>query len=224
MKGDAMLIMITATPFLMGVLFRFGIPFAEGLLTGCFGTPAILSPYYALFDLFLLILTPAMFNYAAAMVMLEEADDHIAAYLAITPLGKAGYLCSRLGFSALIAFAVSAIVGLLFRLSQLSLPMLLGVALAGMFQGAVVALLIAGLSKNKVEGMAMGKFTSLLSLGAFAPYFLQNGAQYLASPFPAFWIAKAVQSGAAYSLPVSMALSLLYITLLYGRFAKKLAG
>ena len=37
----------------------------------------ILSPYYSLFDIFFASLTPCMFCFIAAMVILEEHDDHI---------------------------------------------------------------------------------------------------------------------------------------------------
>jgi len=165
MTQDIMLIVIAFVPFLAGVVFMFVIPAAESLLTGYFGTDAVLSPYYELFDLFLIILTPVMLNYAAAMVILEESDDHLTAYLAVTPLGKIGYLLSRLGGMGLISFPVSIFVGLLFQLSHICVWMAAGLALSGVVQGIVTALLIVSFSSNKVEGMAVGKMASLFTLG-----------------------------------------------------------
>ena len=223
MKNDAMLIMLAVCPLLIGLSFRFIIPLSESLLTEYFGTGEVIKPYYALFDIFLIIITPSMFNYACAMVMLEEYDDHITAYLAVTPLGKKGYLFSRLGFTALIAFAVSIIVGFAFHLSRTNIFTLIGVAFAGTLQGVIVALLIVALSKNKVEGMAVGKFTSLLSIAALIPYFVNGKAQFLASVFPSFWIGKAMQTGGFYPLVVSALLALLWAAIMSNKFMKKIA-
>ena len=100
-------------PFIIGIISRFLIPVVEDLLTDYFGVGTTLTPYYDLFDLFLIIVTPAMLNFMVAMVMFED------------------------------------------------FLMMSGLALAGRVQGIVIALLILTLSKNKVEGLVMGKMTTL---------------------------------------------------------------
>ncbi len=223
LKGDAMLAMVAVAPFLMGLAFRIAIPLAEDWLTGYFGRHEILAPYYALLDVFLIMLTPSMLNFAAAMVTLEEIDDHVTTYLAVTPLGKSGYLASRLGLSGVASFVVSLVVAFAFHLSAANAPIFVGMALAGTIQGAVSALLIVALSSNKVEGMAVGKFTSVLSLGALVPYFVDGKAQFLASVFPSFWMGRAMRTGAYLPLLVSVLLALLWMALLSGRFVRKMA-
>ena len=213
LKRDAMLMAVAVSPFLIGAAFRFGIPLAERLLTSYFRETAILSPYYGLFDLFLIIITPSMLCFAVAMVMLEERDDHIAAYLAVTPLGKAGYMFSRLGLTCLISYIVSIIVAMLFSLSPIGVALSAGIALAGAIHGAVMALLIIAFSSNKVEGMAVGKLAGLLSLGALAPYFITGKAQYMLSFLPSFWMAKSMQSGSYPALAASILLALLWVAL-----------
>lgn len=224
MKSDAMLIMLTVCPFFMGLLFRFGIPIIEHVLTDYFGFSEILTPYYPLFDTFLVIVTPSMFYYAAAMVMLEESDDRVAAYLSVTPLGKTGYLFSRLGFTGLIAFLISIAAVLVFHLAQTDVILFLNAAFAGTIQSVIVALLIAGLSKNKVEGMAVGKFASLLSLGALIPFFVNDKVQFFASVSPSFWIGKMMRTGSYISFFMSLFVSFVWITVLSSKFIKKIAG
>lgn len=222
LQRDIMLLVITITPFLSGVIFRFGIPMAERLLTGYFGKEAILTSYYELFDLFLIILTPYMLNFVVAMVILEETDDHMTVYLAVTPLGKVGYLFSRLGVTGIISFPISIIVYLLFHISHIEILMLTGIALAGAVHGAVAALLIVSLSTNKVEGMAVGKMASLLSLGALAPYFVTGKVQYFVSVLPSFWIAKTIQANNYVTLLVAILLATLWIVFLLGKFTRKM--
>jgi len=224
MKRDVMLIIIAFVPFLAGIVFRFIIPIVEDLLIGYLGVNEILTPYYELFDLFLIILTPSMLNYVVAMVILEEADDHMIAYLAVTPLGKSGYLFSRLGITGIISFPVSILVALFFHLSHTDILLLLGIALAGTVQGVVVALLIVSLSTNKVEGMAVGKMTSLFSLGALVPYFVTGKVQYFLSVLPSFWMAKAMQASNYFALIISILLAILWMVLLSKKFTRKVTG
>lgn len=223
LKQDAMLIMIVFVPLLAGTFFRFAIPFIEKLITGYLGIDAMLTPYYELLDLFLIILTPSMFNYVAAMIMLEETDDHMITYLVVTPLGKTGYLLSRLGTIGLISFPVSIFVSALFHLSNVNIPMFIGIALAGTVQGVIIALLIVTLSTNKVEGMAVGKITTLFTVRAFAPYFITGKMQYILSILPSYWMARAIQSSNYLALIISILLAGLWIILLSKRFIKKIA-
>jgi fluoroquinolone transport system permease protein len=224
MKTDVILVIIPFIPILLGCIFRYLIPIAEQHLTAYFGLNQILSPYYQLFDLFLLIITPSMFNYVAAMVILEEADDHMAVCLAVSPLGKSGYLFSRLGFTGIISFPISIVLVSIFRLTQMPLWLLSGAALAGTAQGITAALLIVSLSANKVEGIAVGKMASLSNLGAIVPYFVTGKAQYIASILPSFWIAKAIQKEGWGDLIVSIVLALVWILFLSKRFMQKITG
>lgn len=223
LKQDAMLIIIALVPLLAGTFFRFAIPFIEKLITGYFGADAILAPYYEVVDLFLIILTPSMFNYVAAMVMLEETDDHMVSYFAVTPLGKTGYLLSRLGVTGLISFPASILVSVLFQLSNVNILMFICIALSGTIQGVIIALIIVTLSTNKVEGMAVGKMTTLFTAGAFSPYFITGKMQYILSVLPSYWMARAIQSNNYLALLISILLGGLWIILLSKKFIKKIA-
>ena len=224
MKQDKMLIAISFVPFLTGLVFRFVIPLVENLLTNYFDVYEILQPYYPLFDLFLVIITPAMFNYVVAMVMLEEIDERITTYLAITPLGKTGYLFSRLGFSGMMSFVVNIAVVMIFRLAQIDMLILVCVALVGAMQGVVIALLIIAVSENKVEGMAIGKIASLFNMGAVIPYFITGNVQYLGAILPTFWIGKAMQTSNYFMLIVSFLLAAVWLVFLFKKFLLKING
>ena len=74
-RQDRMLLAAGLAPLLAGVAIRYAVPLAESSLVRLTGTQAVLAPYYALFDLFLASLTPAMFCFIAAMVMLTKSED-----------------------------------------------------------------------------------------------------------------------------------------------------
>lgn len=221
-KEDDMLLGVCFTPLLTGLLFRFGVPFLEGQLCAHFEADAILAPYYLLFDLFLCIVTPYMFCFVSSLVMLTEYDENMASYLSVTPVGKRGYIISRLILPAAFSFFAAVLVMLLFSLTVWTLPLLIAACLLSCLLSIAVALIIFSLSHNRVEGMAMGKLAGLFLLGLFVPFFLESWAQYLFAPLPSFWVAKLCAEANFVHLFPALLTSLLWIWALYRRFERKI--
>lgn len=219
---DAILILLCFAPFLCGLFFQFGIPIVEGLLTRYLGLTNIVQPYYLLFDLMLGSLTPLMYSFASAYVILGEIDEGISKYLAVTPIGKKGYLISRLGFPTIIAFLVSIIVLELFHISEISQGTIIMISLLAALLGIIEALLVVAISSNKVEGMALSKLSGLFILGLPAPFFLAGNIQYLLFFLPSFWISKyAMEHNIGYAV-LGVAVALIWIKILYGKFKRKI--
>lgn len=216
-RQDRMLLAAGLAPLLAGIAVRYAVPLAEGSLVHLTGADAVLAPYYALFDLFFASLTPAMFCFIAAMVMLEERDDHIDRYLSATALGRNGYFISRIVLPALGAFAVTVILLLVFHLSPLSAAAIVLLSLTGTLQGIIIGLLIVTISSNKLEGMAVTKLSSLMILGAVIPYFVPAPFSFAFSFLPSFWMGKAMMEGSLLSLLPSIAAGGCWITVLWGR-------
>ena len=63
-------------------------------------------------------MAPVLLCFAFAMITLEEIDDKVSRYFSITPLGKAGYLFTRLGVPSIISAVIAFIVLLLFSLEK----------------------------------------------------------------------------------------------------------
>lgn len=222
-RRDKMLFAACIAPLLVGVFFKLAIPAIERTATQQIGAAAILLPYYGLFDVFFSMLAPVMFCFVTAMVILEEHDDHIDSYLFITALGRKGYLISRIGIPAGIAFIITAALLPVFKLTALSVLEIIFLSLTGALQGVIMALLIVTISTNKLEGMAVTKLSTLLILGALAPYFVQHPIQYVLSFLPSFWIGKAIHGHSLVYLLVSIPLMLVWIGLLLKKFLRKIS-
>ena len=167
-KKDPMMLAACFTPFLVGALIKFGIPLIEK------AAKFSLQPYYPMFDLFLSIMAPVLLCFAFAMITLEEIDDKVSRYFSITPLGKSGYIFSRLGIPAILSTVVTFIVMLIFSLEKRSVIMVLGLSVLGAVQAIMVALMIITLSANKLEGMAVTKLAALTLLGIPAPFLIDS--------------------------------------------------
>ncbi len=221
-RGDSMLYMMCFLPLLIAALFRFGIPFLEAQLTSVFQSDAVLTGYYLLFDLFLAVFAPYFLVFISAMVMLSEIDEHVAAYLAVTPVRRKGYIISRLVYPALLSAFVSAALLMLCALTDWTIWNVLLVSLLSVMLCVPVAMLVVTYSHNRVEGMALAKLSGLLLFGLPVPFFLTNGLQYLFAWLPSFWIAKVFQSGSYLGVLPAALLSAAWIWLQYRRFERKL--
>jgi len=209
-------------PLLVALLFRFGLPYAETLLCDYFQKGAMLADYYLLFDLVLCLMPSYMFCFASAMVMLTERDENMAGYMAVTPVGKTGYMLSRLIFPAAVAFPFSILLAYFFSLTNWDLLMLSAVSLLTSLSSTAVALFIFSFSRNRVEGMAMAKMSGLMFVGLVVPFFVFSGSQYLVAFLPSFWAAKlCLEKNMLLMLP-SLAVSVVWIWMLGRRFERKL--
>ncbi len=221
-KRDRMLVAACIAPLLVGIAIKYAIPFMEEILIAQTNRREILHPYYGLFDIFFSMITSAMFCFAAAMVLLEEHDDHIESYCSITPLGKTGYLISRIFLPALAAFLMTEILLPIFHLTPLPPAMTFFLSLTGTLQGVIIALLVVTLSTNKLEGMAVTKIASVTILGALAPYFLPEPLQYTLAFLPSFWVGKSVcDQKLIYMLPAILEAAI-WIFILLKRFRRKM--
>ena len=217
-KSDPMMFAACFTPFIMGALIKFGIPLFERI------TKFSLQGYYPIFDLLLSIMAPVLLCFAFAMITLEEIDDKVSRYFSITPLGKAGYLFTRLVVPAIISAVIAFIVFLLFSLEKLPTRMMIGLALLGSVQAIIVSLMIITLSGNKLEGMAVTKLSALTLLGIPVPFFIDSYYQFAVGFLPSFWVAKAVQNEAVLYFPIALVVALIWYYFLIKRLFRKLAG
>lgn len=217
-KSDPMMFAACFTPFVMGALIKFGIPFLERI------TDFSLRAHYPIFDLLLSIMAPVLLCFAFAMITLEEIDDKVSRYFSITPLGKSGYLFTRLGVPSIISAVIAFIVLLLFSLEKLSIGMTICLALLGSVQAIIVSLMIITLSSNKLEGMAVTKLAALTLLGIPAPFFIDSYYQFSVGFLPSFWVAKAMQNETVLYFSIGLMVALVWYYFLTKRLFRKLAG
>lgn len=217
-RRDLMLFAAGLAPLLAGTAIHFGMPFLEKMLIRFTGLPSVLSPYYGLFDIFFASIAPAMFCFIAAMIILEERDDHIDRYLYVTGLGRNGYFVSRIVIPALAACVVTAALLPAFRLTALSVGAIISLSLTGALQGIIIALLIITLSSNKLEGMAVTKLSTLIILGAVVPYFVPVPFCFFLFFLPSFWMGMAILNVSFVYMPLSVLISSIWIIVLLSKW------
>lgn len=219
---DNMLWAVCLAPFITALLFRFGIPYVEILLCSYFEREKILADYYLLFDLMLCLMPSYMLCFASAMVMLTERDENMAGYMSVTPVGKRGYVLSRLILPAAIAFPFSIVLTYFSSLTDLNFMILSQASLLMSISSTAIALFIFSFSRNRVEGMAMAKMSGLMFAGLVMPFFVLSDAQYLVAFLPSFWVAKLCMEEKDLLMLLALVVSLGWIVILGHRFIRKL--
>lgn len=219
---DTMLTVCLLVPILAGSVFKFLIPYLEQLLCNFLHQTTLLSPYYLIFDLLLALLAPMMFAFPGTMVILGELDNSTAKYLSVTPLGRNGYIMSRLGIPTFIAILYTMVLLLAFSLTRITFPMLISLSVCSGLMGLIPSLLVVSFSRNKVEGMAMNKLSSVIMLGLFVPFFIYGKEQYLSSFLPSFWFAKLATTHNYFTLFPLITSIFIWIYFLWRKFEKKI--
>ena len=115
--SDGMLSAIICIPLILAAIYRFVFP----LIVQHYPMLKDFSLYYPILDLFLAIMCPYMICFASVLVVLDETDMKINRYITITPLGKKGYLISRLLIPVLFAAIVSFVLLSFCSVSDMSL-------------------------------------------------------------------------------------------------------
>lgn len=219
--SDAMLAVLLFVPLLMGLAFRFGLPLLECFLCERFAKAALLAPYFPVFDLLLCTMTPIMFSAAGALVLLDERESGISRAYLVSPLGRQGYLASRIGLPTLLAVFYCVAIVQAFHLSPLGLGCVVLLSLCAGAVGLVVSLMLPALAQNRVEGMALSKLSGLVMLGLPAALLLPAPFKYIGAILPSFWMTELALGGSLWNAAPALAASALLAALFLRRFAQK---
>lgn len=144
----------------------------------------------------------------ATFMLLDHKDEHTLHTIAATPLGLSGYLLFKMGYVFLTAavsvflvlagtkwLAADAYTLMGMRLfDRLGIGHILFFSLVSALNAPMLALLLGGVAKNKVEGFAWIKGSGLMAmipLLLLLPAF-DGARQYFLCVFPNFWTSKAL--------------------------------
>ena len=139
----------------------------------------------------LLLMNSFIFGVVTSFTLLDDQDDNVLLSLKITPISVKLYVL----FKLLMSYIFGIVSTLLMLLSvdyfaQTNLIDLLFILILAPMQGPILAMLIASISRNKVEGFVIMKLSGLILMVPIAALFLTDWKELLISIFPGFWTAR----------------------------------
>ncbi|WP_203363728.1 hypothetical protein [Bacillus sp. REN10] len=194
MYRDPMFMLIFFAPCLLIVFTRFGVPFLNEVLERQFNWE--LTNFHPLIMSFTMILIPLMTGVITGFMMLDERDESIISYFAVTPLTKTGYFQYRLAIPVTLTILFSTYWFLFSSLDSPSITMMLFLIPMLALEAAIIALFQAAFAANKIEGLALSKGIGLIVFAPLIAYFLKQIWQITGSLIPTFWPAKLYLLGA----------------------------
>lgn len=182
---EPMLVLLSVLPPLFALALR-------GLAAPLYAAaPVLAQPHWQGTAAALLVLiTPLMFGFVYGLLLLDERDDGVLAAVAVTPVGKVGFMQRRMllpaAWSGIVGVAVVPLAGI----DVMPPAALVAAALLAALQAPMLALFLGAFAPDKPAGMALGKVGSVLTyVGAFAAA-SEAPARWAASASPHFWLAE----------------------------------
>ncbi|MCL6586872.1 MAG: ABC transporter permease [Anoxybacillus sp.] len=183
---DPVLFISVVVPICLMLTVAKGVPLLEKI------TSFPISPHLPYLLSIFLLMTPITIGMMIGMFMLEERDEMMVMYLAVTPLGRGRYVVFRIGFPLLITMMLSVLLVIVFPAPSLHRWEVFLFLLTSALETPLMALAMLAFASNRLEGLAVAKMLNFVLLPPFVLYFLPTKWNGLALIFPTYWISQGV--------------------------------
>ncbi|MDA3940212.1 MAG: hypothetical protein PF693_13055 [Spirochaetia bacterium] len=183
---DFILMVLLPVPIFLALLLKFGLPQLIPLVSEWVN----LNSFTPLILIFLIIMGPLLTGMVSGLMLVDEGDENVVPAIAVTPLGRKGYIMYRLTSPFVWTFLILLPVPYLSGLAEINYLIYIPIILIASLGAPFEALFIAVLAKNKIEAMAMGKISGILFIAPFISWFAPAPWKFLGGIFPGFWVAE----------------------------------
>jgi len=153
--SNGILLAGTLAPLLMAGAINWGIPYINGFLITHFEWT--LEEYFPLLSAMIFLTAPGLMGFVLAFLILDERDSGLIRYFLVTPMGERGYFLYRMGLPMIIGGIMTLLLMGLQRIHPFPTNRLALVLPLIILEIPFYALVLTGLARNKVEGLAMAK-------------------------------------------------------------------
>ncbi len=184
---EPILLLVTCLPFIIGLIMRFGVPWLTELVAHLVD----LTAHYDFMQSFALLLAPCFVGWVIGFLLLDERDEDILTVIAVTPLGRRGFLTYRLALPTAVAFVASLAILPVAGLAPFDPIRLVPVALLAALEAPMMTMFLIAFADNKVEGLVYAKGASVWLFAPLAILFVDQPWQTVAGLVPPYWVTKA---------------------------------
>ncbi len=189
---DAFLFGMLFYMLFLGAVLRFGLPALNDFLADNPSVPFALADYYPLLTAYVGVYAASLVGaMIVGFVMIDEGDQHTLNALLVTPMPLTHFLLYRvlvpIGLGVLMSLSTLYVI----NLALLPFWQMLLIGVGSGLVSALMMLVLAVLSDNKVQGFAIVKGLGAGGMLLFGAWFVELPLQYLFGLFPPYWVAKA---------------------------------
>lgn len=221
---DGILLMSIIGPLLLAIVIKIFVPIMEVVLLE--NVSFVLSNYYDLILAITFILIPLLIGCMTGFILIEDKDEGLLDYYAITPLGKNNYLIYRLSLP--VVFNILLLIFVFYFIDLITIPFisLLIIILLVSLEAIIIALFLTIYASNRVEAMALSKLINgfLIVIPVIDRIFTFKG-QFMLAVSPTYWIYHAIKQVHSNKFLLTILLGLfvhlLYILMLQKQFNSK---
>lgn len=184
-QRDPLLRLIVILPAAQVLLVRLGVPLLAERVQSAFNFD--LQPYYGWSTAVVAMIVPLVTGVVIGFLLLDQRDDRTLSALQVTPLSLSGYLAYRLGMPLVVSWLLTGLVLWASALVPLGVLDIVLISTAAAPTAPLMALFLAALADNKVQGFALQKASGVFLLPPLLAYFVPAPWKWLLALFPAYW-------------------------------------
>lgn len=192
---EPVIALITLTPLFMVLVFKALMVFLLPYIIDFIPLNIDIRAYILVT---LLLATPIMMGVVMGFMMLDDRDGRMIELYYVTPLGKSGYLMSRILFSSLLTLFYTGFNYGILGVYSLNLWEIAFVGVLCSFFAGIIGLLFFSLASDKIKGLTYAKGLNILMLFGFSELIDVNWFQYLSLLFPTYWISLLIRGSSQY--------------------------
>jgi fluoroquinolone transport system permease protein len=204
-RRDLTFLMSLLAPFIIAVIAKIGLPLLAALLENKFSFD--LTGYYDLILSFIITLIPFILGLLSGLLLLDEKDENILSYIAVTPISMDGYYMYKIISTVVLSAVCSLFAAIFIGISEVNLAGVIPVILEASLEAPMVALFVVKFASNKIEGLAYSKGIGFILFVPVLTYFWKNNWNFFLGIFPTYWVGKSFlasfEQGNAYLFYIS---------------------
>ncbi len=183
---DSLLIWMIFIPILWAFIIRWGLPFIATTVLVKFQFD--LMPYFpVIMSYFIILMTPAIFGMVIGFLLLDERDDGTLTALSVTPLSLHHYFAYRIIIPMVLSIVMVFFVYPIANIGHINSFSLLTAAIVAAPMAPLIALALASIAQNKVQGFALMKGSGAVLLPPVFAFFMESNWEIVFGIFPSYW-------------------------------------
>lgn len=139
-----------------------------------------------------MLLTPLLIGFVIGFLLVEDREERILDAVAVTPLGRDGFLRYRLFGPAVVGSVAAAGVGSV--LESIRMGRLSAVAILAGSTAVLVTVIMVAIARDRVQALAVSKLTGFLLVAAVAFQFVDGWWRIPLGLVPATWVVETVMA------------------------------